>query len=101
MARPGSCPNGSPPTHVITVSEYVRQTTLLRGIPEDRVTTVPNLVDPSAMAGSDRDATRAELGIGEDDVVIIGSAESIGARASSSSSKRSPISAIASTTSTC
>jgi glycosyltransferase involved in cell wall biosynthesis len=57
--------------HVITVSEYVRQSALLRGMPEDRVTTVPNLTSIRPVVGPDRSTLRAELGITDDEVVVI------------------------------
>ncbi len=57
--------------HVIAISEYVRQTALLRGIPDDRVTTVPNLTNPSPVVEVDRATTRAGLGIGDDEIVVI------------------------------
>jgi glycosyltransferase involved in cell wall biosynthesis len=58
--------------HVVAVSEYVRQTTLLRGLSGDRVTTVPNLTSANPTVEVGREAKRAELGIADDDVVVIG-----------------------------
>ena len=58
-------------THVIAVSEFVRQTALLRGFEEARVSTLPNLTAPDAGGGADRPAMRRELGIADDDVVVV------------------------------
>ena len=60
-------------TRVVAVAESVRTETVAAfGLPEERVVTIPNGVDPRRLApGRDRDATRAALGIGGlSDVVV-------------------------------
>ena len=50
--------------HVVAVSEFVRQTMLLRGVSGDRVSTVHNLTAPGTPSQGDRERVRAELGLG-------------------------------------
>jgi glycosyltransferase involved in cell wall biosynthesis len=57
--------------HVFAVSEFTRQTALLRGFPSDRISTVPNLTHQEPPRRADRKAVRAQLGVGDNELIVI------------------------------
>lgn len=57
--------------HVIAVSEFIRESTLLRGLADEQVSTVHFPTTPLPDADSQRAATRQELGIPQDALVVI------------------------------
>jgi glycosyltransferase involved in cell wall biosynthesis len=58
--------------HLIAISEFIRQTALLRGIPPANITTVPNAIASNIPPSpTDRRVLRASFGIAEDSPVIV------------------------------
>jgi glycosyltransferase involved in cell wall biosynthesis len=56
---------------VVTLGDVMRREILSRGIPPEKITVIPNAVDPSRFKPGQRDSSRlAELGISVDETVI-------------------------------
>jgi len=57
--------------HVFAVSEFVRQSAILGGVDEQRVSTTPNTVVAASRPRPDRQVMRRSLGVSDEDVLVV------------------------------